>query len=130
MAVLTNNFDQILYLKKFTDDLSFSENLLSSYLKGVKIFGSDIVYGNGIIRKINFKDNFVLISSLQGNYICYFYKGISFYSSVRLIKFCNAIIKNNQQNPWLDEQNQIVMKQFEDQIEKYFGKYNYLLQTH
>ena len=101
LLVLSEDFKKIIYVKKFSDLGTYSETLISSYLSGLHGLGSKIVHGGGKISKIMFRENTLLVKPIEDYMICYFYKGTSYYASTRLINFCNALVKDKLNWPWM-----------------------------
>ncbi len=101
LVIILSQSGTSLYLKKFTADFSYSDQLLGAYLSAVDILGSNIITDSGSVDSIKFKDKYNLVlrrSSLNETSvsICYIYKGISYYASQRLDKFVTVVSKEDQ----------------------------------
>ena len=125
LLILSEDFKDILYIKKFSNLITYSESLIASYLSGLHGLGSKIVHGGGKISKIMFRENTLLVKPIEGIMLCYFYKGTSYYASTRFINFYNTLLKEKIHRIFLDNSNVSTSKnQFEDLINTFFGKEN------
>lgn len=124
----SSDFKELLHVKKFSDSTKLSEDFIASYLSGLSALGSKIVYGSGKINKISFRDHIALVNSVDDKFVCYFYKGQSYYSHTRFDNFCKSLLKNKNIWPWESKtKDESIMKNFDTLIENYFGKEKIIL---
>lgn len=122
LLFLSGDFKNLLYVKKFSDSITFSEHLILSYLSGLTALGSKVVYGSGVINKIMFRDIVLLLKTFENYIICYLYNGISFYSTIRFNNFSQSLLNNKDIWPWLlDKSDSEGYNKFENLIQQYFS---------